>query len=172
MPHSGKSRGRILTAVIAGLTVTVSALMAAPGVPQGIPGMLRAFSESLRTRRIVWSEYSLRTAALFLLIAFAVYMSVSDRGAKMRGEEHGSAKWGDPRELSRRYRSASAADAILTDSVTMGLDTARHGRNLNTLVVGGSGSGKTRNYVKPNILNLASAPEGREVSLVILDPNG
>ncbi len=172
MPASEGVRKRLIPAVLISLPVTAAALMAAPGVPQGIPGMLKAFSESLSSGRIVWSAYSLRTAVLFLLTEVCIIMASSDRGTRMRGEEHGSAKWGDPDELNRRYRSASCADAVLTDRVSMGLDASRHGRNLNTLVVGGSGAGKTRNYVKPNILNLASSPEGRDVSMVILDPKG
>ena len=83
-----------------------------------------------------------------------------------RGEEHGSAKWGNPLEISRRYQQKSPeANKLLTKNVRLGLDGRIHRRNLNILVIGGSGAGKTRFYCKPNVMQA-------NTSFVILDPKG
>jgi type IV secretion system protein VirD4 len=100
----------------------------------------------------------------------AVYSAVaalllSDMPETRRGEERGSASWGDPASLGRKY-SGGAEAKILTKHVSIGLDTKRHQRNLNTLVIGGSGAGKTRCFCIPNLLS------AREESVFVLDPKG
>lgn len=83
-----------------------------------------------------------------------------------KGEEHGSAKWGDPRQICRKYAEKDKSrNVILTQNVRIGLDGRKHRRNLNVLVVGGSGAGKTRFYAKPNVMQA-------NTSYVVLDPNG
>ena len=82
------------------------------------------------------------------------------------GEEHGSAAWGNARTLNRKYRDKKPENnVILTKHLQMGLDGRKHQRNLLQIVVGGSGSGKTRFVVKPNIL-LANT------SYIATDPKG
>jgi type IV secretion system protein VirD4 len=81
-------------------------------------------------------------------------------------EEHGSAKWGEAAAISRNYADRKFSDnKILTQNVRIGFDSHRHRRNLNVLVCGGSGSGKTRFFAKPNAMQANS-------SMVILDPKG
>lgn len=81
-----------------------------------------------------------------------------------RGEEHGSAKWGDVKALCKKYRAKPYSNnLLLTDHFRMGLDVYRHQRCLNVLVVGGSGAGKSRTYALPNIMQ-------GNTSLVITDP--
>ena len=81
-------------------------------------------------------------------------------------EEHGSAKWGEAGSVNRKYVSRDPADnKILTRNVSIGLDGRKHRRNLNVLVCGGSGAGKTRFYAKPNLMNA-------NTSFVVLDPKG
>ena len=83
-----------------------------------------------------------------------------------RGEEHGSAKWGSARTVNRKYRAAAPEEnKIFTQNVRMGLDGRKHSRNLNTVVVGGSGAGKTRFYAKPNLCQA-------NTSFTVLDPKG
>lgn len=83
-----------------------------------------------------------------------------------RQEEYGSAKWGDSAAINRNYRNGSFGEnRILTQHVYMGLDTHKHMRNLNCLVIGGSGAGKTRFYAKPNLMQANS-------SFIITDPKG
>ena len=110
---------------------------------------------------------SLKTV-LVLLCAYglAVGVILSSRRNYRRGEEHGSAKWGSARTVNRKYRAAEPEDnKIFTQNVRMGLDGRKHRRNLNTVVVGGSGAGKTRFYAKPNLCQA-------NTSFTVLDPKG
>ncbi len=101
--------------------------------------------------------------SLFFGIGVAAYYSSY---AKRRiGEEHGSASWGNPKAVCKRFSQDKKMDRILTHNVCMGLDGYKHNRNLNTLVIGGSGSGKTRGYALPNIMQCNS-------SFVCTDPKG
>ncbi len=112
-------------------------------------------------------RHSLKTVLVFLLayaLGLCVYLS-SDRNYRKR-EEHGSAKWGKPSAVNKRYANPHRTEnKILTQNVGIGLDGRKHRRNLNILCCGGSGSGKTRFFAKPNVLNANS-------SYVVLDPKG
>lgn len=117
---------------------------------------------------IRWTAYTPR----FLLGALAAYacgvaLYLSARENRRPGEEHGSAKWGGPRALGDKYRDKKrpGANIVLTEHVQMGLDAHKHRRNLNVLVVGGSGAGKTRFYCKPNIMQA-------NTSYLVTDPKG
>lgn len=95
----------------------------------------------------------------------AVTLYYSDHENRCPGEEYGSAKWGSARELNKQYADPSGKNVILTKHVSIGLDGYRHQRNLNILVVGGSGSGKTRFFCKPGIMSV-------NCSYLIVDPKG
>jgi type IV secretion system protein VirD4 len=83
-----------------------------------------------------------------------------------RREEHGSAKWGEAKEINKKYHQAPEENnKVLTQNVSIGYNAKLHRRNFNTLVVGGSGAGKTRFYAKPNIMQA-------NTSFVVLDPKG
>jgi len=117
---------------------------------------------------IQWTEVSLR-AVFFCLLAYAmgIFVWLSSRKNYRRGEEHGSAKWGDATAVNRKYRQKpDNMNKILTQHVMIGFDGKKHRRNLNVLVIGGSGAGKTRFFVKPNVM------QASECSMVILDPKG
>ena len=121
-----------------------------------------------RPLHIRWTEDSLR-AVFFCLLAYAmgIFIWLSSRKNYRRGEEHGSAKWGDAQAVNRKYRQKPEhMNKILTQKVKIGFDGKKHRRNLNVLVIGGSGAGKTRFFVKPNVMQAA------ECSMVILDPKG
>lgn len=106
---------------------------------------------------------------ILLIIAatvFGVCLYYSTKRNYRRGEEHGSAKWGIPKEVNRKYMQQPASDnKLLTQQVRIGLDGRKHRRNVNVLVCGGSGAGKTRFYCKPNIMQA-------NTSFVVLDPKG
>ncbi len=116
---------------------------------------------------IVLCEDSPKTVLAFLLsygMGIGIYLS-NERNYRRR-EEHGSAKWGNPGAVNRKYASKDrTANKILTQNVALGLDGRRHRRNLNILVCGGSGAGKTRFFAKPNVMNA-------NTSFVCLDPKG
>lgn len=102
---------------------------------------------------IRWTPHTLK----FLLIGLAaygcaatLYFSASEN--RRPGEEHGSARWGNVRQLNRKYRDKDPENnVILTQHLQMGLDGRKHRRNLLQIVIGGSGAGKTRFVIKPNI---------------------
>ena len=101
--------------------------------------------------RIRWTQYS----PLSILICTGVYImalsfQASNQGRTRDGEEHGSAAWATPRQVNAMF--AQKKNKLLTRNVRLGLDTHKHRRSLNVLVIGGSGAGKSRSYVKPNIL--------------------
>ena len=109
----------------------------------------------------------MKTVLVLLLcygIAIGIYLS-TQRNYRRR-EEHGSAQWGSPVQVNRKYADkVPTRNKILTQNVSVGLDGRKHRRNLNTLVCGGSGAGKTRFFAKPNLCQANS-------SYVVLDPKG
>ena len=100
-------------------------------------------------------EGSLKTVLILIfayILGIGIYISTA-RNYRRR-EEHGSAKWGDAVTINNKYSDKDKEkNKILTKSTRIGLDGRKHRRNLNVLVCGGSGSGKTRFYAKPNIMN-------------------
>ena len=103
---------------------------------------------------------------LIYIILIGIYYSTKHNYRK--GEEHGSAIWGDTKSINRKYKQKPISDnKILTQNFMLGLNGKKHRRNLNVLVCGGSGSGKTRFYGKPNVMQCSN-----NTSYVILDPKG
>lgn len=127
---------------------------------------LSLFSERLQHPfRLSLNEYTVRCVfAALCMYALAVGYYYTSKGNKRTGEEYGSAKWGDATALNRKYRDKNN-NIILSQHISMGLDGRRHKRNLNVIVVGGSGAGKTRGYVLPNIMEC-------NCSYIIADPKG
>ena len=116
---------------------------------------------------IHWTDYSLRCLFFFSLGYGVIALVVtSNQKNRRRGEEHGSAKWGDVFQIAKKYRDKKnpKQNLILTQHFQMGMDGYRHKRNTNVLVIGGAGAGKSRSYAIPNALNCGSC------SLVICDP--
>jgi len=150
------------------LPVVWLGLLIAPAVHGGLPKILTRFPAAMNDPfHIELCGDSLKTV-LILLCAYglAVGVILSSRRNYRRGEEHGSAKWGSARTVNRKYRATVPEDnKIFTQNVRMGLDGRKHRRNLNTLVVGGSGAGKTRFYAKPNLCQA-------NTSFTVLDPKG
>ena len=136
----------------------------APGVK--LFDLLGRVSTSLNNpTHISFNEYSLKTVLAFLcLYAMGIGVYCSSRENTRTGEEHGSAKWGSAAELARRFADKRRENnLIFSQSMRLGLNAKKHRRNLNVLVVGGSGAGKTRFYAKPNVMQC-------NTSFVISDP--
>jgi type IV secretion system protein VirD4 len=150
------------------LPVVWLGLLLAPAAHGGLPEIVARFPAVMNDPfHIELCGDSLKTV-LVLLCAYglAVGVILSSRRNYRRGEEHGSAKWGSARTVNRKYRAAEPEDnKIFTQNVRMGLDGRKHRRNLNTVVVGGSGAGKTRFYAKPNLCQA-------NTSFTVLDPKG
>lgn len=116
---------------------------------------------------ITFNEYSLKTVLIFLfLYAMGIGVYFSSRENRRSGEEHGSARWGNVKSVVRRYMDKdSYKNIILSQNMRLGLNAKKHRRNLNVLVVGGSGAGKTRFYAKPNLMQC-------NTSFIVADPKG
>lgn len=143
-------------------------LLVAPCLEEGLVGLVKNFGSVMSDPfHITLCGGSLKTVLVLLLIyglAIGIYLS-NDRNYRRR-EEHGSARWGVPGQINRKYSdSRKTQNKILTQEVAIGLDGRKHRRNLNVLTCGGSGSGKTRFFAKPNIMNA-------NTSYVVLDPKG
>lgn len=149
--------------------VWLAVLMAgcyAPGMT--IFDLAAQFSEVTQTPfSLHWTPYTMKFIGIFLLLyGGAILFYYTGQKNTRPGEEHGSASWGSVRELDKKYRDKDAGkNVILTQHLQMNMNGKLHRRNLLQIIVGGSGSGKTRFLVKPNLM-LANA------SFIVTDPKG
>ena len=143
-------------------------LLIAPCMENGLVSLIQEFGTVMENPfQIKLCEDSVKTVLVLLLvygIAIGVYLSTEHN--YRRREEHGSAKWGSSSSVNKKYADKRKTEnKLLTQNVAIGLDGRKHRRNLNVLVCGGSGAGKTRFFAKPNIMNA-------NTSFVVLDPKG
>ena len=150
------------------LAVIYFALLAASVYEDGMTVFeLFRLSADASLKDIRWTSYTLRFVFIFLLLYIGgIALYYSSRHNRRPGIEHGSAKWGSVHELNRKYSDKdNSMNVILTQHLKMSMNGKHHMRNLLQIVVGGSGAGKTRFLVKPNIM-LANA------SFIVTDPKG
>lgn len=166
MKH-GETKTMLTLCLAFSFPVMYLALAAAPYLGEGLGSMLQGMILALEKPNIVFCKDSLKTVLLFLLVyagSIGVYLSMQRN--YRRGAEHGSAKWGNPQTVNRKYmQKPPKQNKLLTQQVRIGLDGKKHRRNLNVIVIGGSGAGKTRFYCKPNIMQC-------NTSFVVTDPKG
>lgn len=112
-----------------------------------------------------YTEYTIKSVLVCtLLYAGGIGIFYSSQKNYRRGEEHGSARWGDARQICKKYsQKPYSQNILLTQNFRISLDTHKHRRCLNILVVGGSGAGKSRGFALPNIMQCCC-------SMVITDP--
>ena len=129
----------------------------------GLPELLRNLTSALeQPTNIIWTDKSLPTILICLAAyGMAVLLYRTNQGRTRDGEEHGSAAWATPASVNAQF--AQKESIPLTQHVRLGLDTHKHRRSLNVLVIGGSGAAKTRSFVLPNILTA-------NTNYVITDP--
>lgn len=153
----------ILLFVFIYIPVLWLSLLAAQSLSNGLPEFLENFTHAMNSPfRITWTENSLKT----LLICSAIYIGsvavyLSSRRQTRDGEEHGSARWESPQRVNALF--AQKQNIPLTRHVRLGMDSYKHQRNLNILVIGGSGASKTRGFCLPSILTANS-------NYVVTDP--
>ena len=152
------------------LVVMYFAILAAGAYKPGMNALefMEAFTAAMEQPfHLRWQPHTPKTVFVALVVyAGAICMYHNSRQNRRLGEEHGSAQWGSVRELNRKYRDKDPENnVILTKHLSMSLNGKLHMRNLLQIVVGGSGSGKTRFVIKPNIY-LANA------SFICTDPKG
>lgn len=150
------------------IPITWLAILIAPYMDQGLIYTLPHFSEALNHPfDLHWSSNTFKAITIFMiayLLGIGIYLS-SPKNYR-RQQEYGSAKWANPNFVCKKYANKEySSNKIFSQNVRTGLDGKKHRRNLNTIVIGGSGAGKTRFYAKPNILQC-------NTSFVVLDPKG
>lgn len=144
------------------------ALMVAPYLHGGLPNVIINFEQIVASPfSFHFVDMSVKTVLIFSLIYLAgVIIYFSTQRNYRRKVEYGSASWGNSNKVNRKYEDKKTQqNKLLTQHVRIGLDGKVHRRNLNTLVVGGSGAGKTRFFAKPNIMECNS-------SMIVLDSKG
>lgn len=144
------------------------ALLTAPYLSGGLFAIIEKLPEAMVDPfSITVCGDSVKTVLIFLLaygMGIGIYFST--RRNYRKGEEHGSAKWGNAQAVNKKYSAKNFTDnKIMTKNVRISYDMRKHRRNVLTLIVGGAGSGKTRFYAKPNLLQA-------NTSFVVLDPKG
>ena len=168
MRNDSDKKASLILALCGIVPVVWFALLTAPYVSGGLVEIVRNLPQAMNTPfSITVCADSLKTVLIFLLaygMGIGIYLST--RRNYRRREEHGSAKWGDAGAINKKYRDKDPTEnKLLTQNVRIGLDGKKHRRNLNILVCGGSGAGKTRFFCKPNAMQC-------NTSFVVLDPKG
>ena len=168
MRHDETARNNLILFAFFLIPVVWAALLTAPSLSGGLPEILANLTSAMNNPfNIQWVEDTPRCILLSITaygMSIGIYLSTK-RNYRRR-EEHGSARWGGAAAVNKKYRDkVPHKNKILTRNVSIGLDGRKHRRNLNVMVVGGSGSGKTRFYAKPNVMQA-------NTSFVILDPKG
>lgn len=128
--------------------------------------LMEVLTEKLnRPFQLHYTEYTIKSVLVCtLLYAAGIGIFYSSQKNYRRGEEHGSARWGDARQICKKYsQKPYSQNILLTQNFRISLDTHEHRRCLNILVVGGSGAGKSRGFALPNIMQCCC-------SMVITDP--
>lgn len=168
MNRDNEKQSEIILALLGIVPIVWISLLIAPFIKEGLPSLFSKLGEIFNNPfHIVLCKDSLKTVLIFLLIyGMAIGIYFSSKKNYRRKEEHGSAKWGIAKIIDKKYKQKpSSNNKLLTQNVSIGLDAKKHRRNLNTLVCGGSGAGKTRFFCKPNLMQC-------NTSFVILDPKG
>ena len=168
MRHDETTKSNLILFVVFLIPVVWAALLTAPSLSGGLPEILEHLTAAMNDPfHIQWVDNSIKCILIFVAaygMGIGIYLSTK-RNYRRR-EEHGSARWGGATAVNKKYRDKDPhKNKILTQNVRIGLNGRKHRRNLNVMVVGGSGSGKTRFYAKPNVMQA-------NTSFVILDPKG
>lgn len=168
MKRDETARSNLILFAVFLIPVVWAALLTAPSLSGGLPEILENLTAAMNDPfNVHWVDNTPKCILLFVTaygMGIGIYLSTK-RNYRRR-EEHGSARWGGAAAVCKKYRDKNPQkNKILTQNVRIGLDGRKHRRNLNVMVVGGSGSGKTRFYAKPNVMKA-------NTSFVILDPKG
>lgn len=166
--RSGEKQAVWIFALFGILPVVWIALLTAPYLVGGLPEVIKGFPDAINHPfHIRLCGDSFRTVLIFLLMyGMGIGIYISTRKNYRRGEEHGSAAWGNARAVNKKYSEKDfGTNKIMTSNVRISYNSRKHRRNLLTVVVGGSGAGKTRFYAKPNLMQA-------NTSFVVLDPKG
>ena len=163
-----QKKDSLVLAIIGIPFVVWFALLIAPYTSKGIYFFIVNFSNIINNPfkiKLVDNSVWCIIILLIIYVLILIYLYSTKRNYR-RNEEHGSAKWGDVLKIVKKYhQEPDYFNKILSQNFSIGYNAKQHRRNLNTLVIGGSGAGKTRFYAKPNIMQA-------NTSFVVLDPKG
>ena len=169
MNQGNDRRAAVILSLIGIIPVVWLGLLIAPSVKGGLPEILTSLMNAMNDPfHFELCEDSVK-AVLVLLLCYGMGVGIyfSTRRNYRRREEHGSAKWGSASAVNKKYaQQPKSENKLLTQNVAIGLNAKKHRRNLNTLVIGGSGAGKTRFFCKPNLMQCCRN------SYFVLDPKG
>lgn len=169
MNQGNDRQAAVILSLIGIIPVVWLGLLIAPSVKGGLPEILTSLMNAMNAPfHIELCEDSVK-AVLVLLFSYGMGVGIyfSTRRNYRRREEHGSAKWGSASAVNKKYaQQPKSENKLLTQNVAIGLNAKKHRRNLNTLVIGGSGAGKTRFFCKPNLMQCCRN------SYFVLDPKG
>ena len=169
MNQGNDRRAAVILSLIGIIPVVWLGLLIAPSVKGGLPEILTSLMNAMNDPfHIELCEDSVK-AVLVLLLCYGMGVGIyfSTRRNYRRREEHGSAKWSSASAVNKKYaQQPKSENKLLTQNVAIGLNAKKHRRNLNTLVIGGSGAGKTRFFCKPNLMQCCRN------SYFVLDPKG
>ena len=169
MNQGNDRQAAVILSLIGIIPVVWLGLLIAPSVKGGLPEILTSLMNAMNAPfHIELCEDSVK-AVLVLLLCYGMGIGIyfSTRRNYRRREEHGSAKWGSASAVNKKYaQQPKSENKLLTQNVAIGLNAKKHRRNLNTLVIGGSGAGKTRFFCKPNLMQCCRN------SYFVLDPKG
>ena len=169
MNQGNDRQAAVILSLIGIIPVVWLGLLIAPSVKGGLPEILTSLMNAMNAPfHIELCEDSVKTVLVLLLCyGMGVGIYFSTRRNYRRREEHGSAKWGTASAVNKKYaQQPKSENKLLTQNVAIGLNAKKHRRNLNTLVIGGSGAGKTRFFCKPNLMQCCRN------SYFVLDPKG
>ena len=163
-----RKTGTVVFLAIGAAAVLWLSLLIAPCLGGGLSQMIPKLGDALsHPFRLSFCRASVPTALILLAVyGLVILICHYTKPNYRRREEYGSARWGKIADIDQKYRQEPPeSNKILTQHIAIGYDTHSHRRNLNTLVVGGSGAGKTRFYAKPNLMQA-------NTSFVVTDPKG
>lgn len=161
----------IFILLIIGFFVSIYfALLIAPICDGGLLVFMEKFPVIIKKPlNITIIDNSLKTVLVVVVLycLFGVYV-IANKKKYRHGREHGSAEWGDVSVVKKHIGNHGKEDIpekVLTNNIGISYNGKEHRRNLNTIIVGGSGAGKTRFFAKPNLMQA-------NTSFVVLDPKG
>lgn len=175
-------KGKLLLAtpyILMGLFMTIvgKAWRISPGsnLPEKLPFFIRYFPALLRCPLPSFHIYDLLFGLLCGIgLRLAVYLKGKDAKKYRHNVEYGSARWGTKKDIAPFVAPKFEDNVILTATEMLMMSNRpknpANARNKNVLIVGGSGSGKTRFFIKPNLLQCCS--KSFPVSFVVTDPKG
>lgn len=166
--QKNKTANYIVTFIIFYVVFLIFVFRFAPTIQRGgLVGLVDEISNNFNMSNLLIFELNFRYWIIGSLIyLFIISLIILSNRNIRHADGYGSAKWGFVKDLNRKFRDKNNdLNIILSDKLRMGIDGYKTQRNCNVMVVGGSGAGKTRGYVKPNLMQL-------NTSYIVLDPKG